>query len=156
MSKKDKETKDTVPPTDSAPETPPDPTEPAPPEQPETDLAAENEALKEAIKGYEAKIAGLEAQTREAVVEESPDPDYHIFFHKRFAGDRVTLPNGHVVEFKNRYAKIKRDNPTDYALIKSHALCGIEWDEVNRMIVQPGIGVSTGPVSTATAKETTR
>lgn len=148
MSRKNKQ--DNVNPDEDKPEVTPDETPeetPPVPEQPETDeakkLAAENATLKEAI-------ATMEEQMRAMVPDESPDPDYYIFKHKRFKADRVTLQNGHVIEFRGYYARIRRTTgKTDYELMTNHRLNGIEWEEVNRIVLGQGVRVATGPMTTA-------
>ena len=124
-------------------------------EAPVTD--EEKEALKAAMKAYEEKIAGLEAKVAEMTVVETPDPNFYVFFHNRFSGDRVHLANGHIIEFKNRYARIPRENKTDYELMKKCALFGTEIVEVNRMVVGGGgVKITTGPMTAAVPKELTK
>lgn len=157
MSKKT-EKKDAVRPDETPDETPAETPEPTPtetpaetppvPEQPETDeekakLIAENEALRKAM-------AEMESQMKAMAPDDTPDPDYYVFKHKRFKGDRITLQNGHVIEFKGFFARIRRSTgQTDYELMKNHSLYGIEWEEVNRIVPGEGVQIALGPMTTA-------
>lgn len=134
------------------------PVEETPPDESELSPEEKEKQLMETIAANEARIKELEEQLIERKVEETPDPDYFVFFHKRFRGDEIHLPNGHVVTFVNRYAKIPRTNPTDYELLKKSELYQEDGSgeiiEVNRMVVtKAGPSVSTGPVTTAKPTE---
>lgn len=133
-----------------SPETPPDEPGPSPEEK--------EKQLMETIAANEARIKELEEKLIERKVEEEPDPDFYIFFHRRFRGDQIHLQNGHVITFVDRYARIPRTNPTDYELLKKSQLYREDGSgeiiEVNRMVVKKaGPSVSTGPVTTAKPTE---